>query len=489
LPYISDLEKSGIPTAWLIFHEETEKVKHDSTIYGVPELRTVVASRFSPGGVEEADKVAQPLLDALTKPLTAKEKKSGEWALKQERILFEGTLPEADKFYHQTEQIPRLLGAPFSVYTDGLPVIIPTEERVKEMLTGTSHDPDELITLQRNVNMGGEGPFASVEGASVKKKGDAVTFMPMYRTATVEQVAVNAVMAGCKPADFPVVLAMAESGGGTGDGRGGGGAFIVSGPIYKEIGMNVTNFIFGPGNPTNKALGRVGSLMWRNLGGYEETITTITTLGSPVTNGGFMIAEYTEGLPKGWKGLNEELGFKKKDSVLMTAQVGGGWNIGQQHMPGVYRSLQRTGHGAIARYLGVKGVVGPHNYLEYLTKDIWACHEGGFTLVLPQQMAQDLADFGFKTKESVYEWCWKKSFEPVAKYRMRGTPDFFTNGWLGIERTSGKHWKELPDDYMVPAGGQNPMKDYNIILCNMEETASARFSGGKGQAYSIDAWR
>jgi hypothetical protein len=93
LPYIVDLEQSGIPTVWLIYHEETEKVKHDSTIFGVPELRAVVASRFSPGGVEEAEKIAQPLLDALTKPLTAKEKKTGKWAPEHDRILFEGTYP------------------------------------------------------------------------------------------------------------------------------------------------------------------------------------------------------------------------------------------------------------------------------------------------------------------------------------------------------------------------------------------------------------
>ena len=197
------------------------------------------------------------------------------------------------------------------MYTDGLPVVIPTEERVKEMLKGTSHKPDELITLQRDMT---NGRFGAVESGYTRKKGEVVKFMPMYRTATVEQVAVNAVMAGCKPEYFPVVLAMAESGGGTGDGRGGGGAFIVSGPIYKEIGMNVTNFIFGPGNPANKTIGRVGSLLWRNLGGYEETVSTITTLGSPVTNGGFIFAEYAEGLPKGWKGLNEELGFKKNES-------------------------------------------------------------------------------------------------------------------------------------------------------------------------------
>jgi len=487
LPYLADLEVAGIPTVLVVFNEETEKVKHDAVIHGVPKLRFVVASRNSPGGVSEADKLVQPILDALTRPLTDEEKQKGEWAPKQPRILFEGTLPEAEEFYNQTIQIPRLLGAPFSMYTDGLPVVIPTEDRVAAMLKGTSHKPDEIITLQRDMVMGA-GPASAVERAINRKKGDVIEFMPMYRTATVEQVAVNAVMAGCKPEQFPVVLAMAEAGGGTGDGRGGGGSWLVSGPIYKEIGMNVTNFIFGPGNPVNKALGRVGSLMWRNLGGYEETISTITTMGSPISNGGFIYAEYAEGLPPGWKGLNEELGFKKDESVLMTAMAGN-WGIGQQHMPGVYRSLQRTGHGAIARYLGVKGKPGPHNYLAYLIKDIWATNEGGFTLVLPQQVAQDLWDYGFKTKQSIYEWIWKQSFEPVGKYRMRGMGDFTTNGWLGIEKTSGKPWRELPDDYMVPVGGDNPFSSYNIVVINMEETAPARYSGGHGQAYSIDVWR
>ena len=472
-----------------MFNEETEKVKHDAVLHGVPELRYVVASRNSVGGISEADKLIEPVLDALTRPLTDKEKQTGDWAPTQPRILFEGTLEDAEEFYNQTIQIPRLLGAPFSKYTDGLPVVIPTEQRVEKMLKGTSHKPDELIALQRDVHSRARGAFASVEVEAVRKKGEIVEFMPMYRTATVEQVAVNAVMAGCKPEQFPVVLAMAESGGGTGDGRGGGGAFIVSGPIYKEIGMNVTNFIFGPGNPVNKTLGRVGSLMWRNLGGYEETITTITTLGNPVTNGGFIFAEYAEGLPEGWKGLNEEMGFNKDESIIMTAQMMGGWGIGQQHAPGVYRSLQRTGHGAMARFLGVKGIPGPHNYLEYLVKDMWATMEGGITLVMPQQIAQDLCDYGFKSKESIYEWIWKKSFEPVSKFRMRGSQDFVTNGWLAIEKTSGKPWKELPDDYMVPAGGDDPFDSYNIVVINMEETAPARFGGDRGQAFSVDDWR
>jgi hypothetical protein len=485
LPYLASLEKEGIPTILVNFNEEEGKVVHDSTLHGIPKLRHLIASRNSVGGVTEAEYLLPLVIEELTRPLNEEEQESGLWAPHESRILFEGTLQEAEEFYNQVEYIPEILNAPFSRYTDGLPVVIPTEERVEAMLKGTSHKPDELITLQRDLEVRG---FGAIDMSTKRNKGDLVSYMPMYRSATVEQVAVNAVMAGCKPEQFPVVLAIAESGGGTGDGRGGGGAFMVSGPVYKEIGMNVTNFVFGPGNPVNKALGRVGSLMWRNLGGYKETVTTITTLGSPVTNGGFIIAEYAEGLPEGWKGLNEELGFGKDESILMQCMPGI-WGIGQQNMPGVYRSLQRTGHGAIARFLDVKGIPGPHNYLEYLTKNAWATNEGGFTLVMPQQIAQDLCDYGFKTKQEVYEFIWKKSFETVAEYRMRGMGDFVTNGWLGIEPTSGKPWKELSDDYKVPVGGTDPFQSYNIVLCNMEETAVARFSGGHGQAYSIDAWR
>jgi len=489
LPYLADLEQSGIPTVLLHYHEQKGKVLNDLKLYGIPHLRTVEADRKSPGGVEEADRVMPLLLEALTRPATSEEKKGGEWSTKKPRILFEGTIEEAEEFYSQTENITGCLDTPFCRYTDGLPVVIPTEERVMAMLKGTSHKPDEIITLQRDIELsGGDAVRARVK----KLKGDPVEFLPMFRRATVEQVAVNAVMAGCKPNQFPVALAIAESGGGTGDGRGGGGAFILSGPVIKEIGLTVTNNIFGQCNPVNKSLARLGSLLWRNLGGYKETVTTIMTVGNPVLNGGMVLGEYTEGLPPGWLGLNEEFGFKKNESVLMNVPVGhsnSAWGIGQEHMPGVYRSLQRTGHGAIARYLGVKGVVGPHNYLEFLCKDIWACREGGFTIGMPPQIAMDMYNYGFKTKQSIYEFFWKKSFEPMSKYRVRGTPDFRTNGWLGTEPISGKPWKDLPDDYMVPAGGDDPFRSFAVFVFNMEETQTARFTGGHHDAYCIDAWR
>ena len=79
----------------------------------------------------------------MTRPLTEKEKEGGMWIPPQPRVLFEGTLDEAEVFYQQTRYVRQPVNAPMAVYTDGFPIVVPTEERVKEMLTGTSHRPDE----------------------------------------------------------------------------------------------------------------------------------------------------------------------------------------------------------------------------------------------------------------------------------------------------------------------------------------------------------
>lgn len=483
MPYLKQLEEAGIPTVLIDFEDQDEFVKKEGLTLGAPNLRYIHASRTIRGPAD-VDNFIEPMLAALTRPLTDAEKQSGMWNPPRNRILFEGTLDEAQEFYQQTERLPGLLNAPYAKYTDGLPIIIPTEERVAAMLKHTSHKPDELITLQTEREL--TSVPEAIGGEPALSKGEPIRYMPSRMVATVEQVATNAVMAGCKPEYLPVVLAMAEAAAGTGDGRNGQG-FVVSGPIAGEIGMNFGFGLFGPGNPANKAIGRTADLMWRNLGGAIPSVTTTSNWGSPVTNGGFCFAEYAGGLPPGWEGLNEELGFKKDQSVLMATRPGA-WGMGNMFMPGVYRAFQKDGHGAMARLLGVKGVPGPHNWLDYIVDGLWATSEGGVTLVMVPEMAKHLYDIGFKSKDEVCEYIWKKSFEPVKEYRMRGMPDFTTNGWTTKEATSGKYWKELPDDYMVPAGGGFP--DANcILICGGEEETCHRFSGGHGPAYNIDIWR
>jgi hypothetical protein len=69
-----------------------------------------------------------------------------------------------------------------------------------------------------------------------------------------------------------------------------------------------------------------------------------------------------------------------------------------------------------------------------------------------------------------------------------------TNGWMGVEKQSGKPWKDLPEDYMVPAAGDDP-SDNCIIVCGSDEEVCVQITGGpRGifgfrPAYSIEAWR
>jgi hypothetical protein len=477
LPYLATLEKAGIPTVLVDLADQDNMVQEEALVNGVPHIRYLHASRTL-GGPEDVEQWIKPMMQELTRPLTEKEKEKGFWNPPQPRVLFEGTLDAAETFYSQTKWIPHPVNAPLAVYTDGFPVTIPTEERVKAMLKGTSHRPEEVLTLQADVKS---------QMGELRKKGDLIRFQPLKRTATVEKVAINAVMAGCKPEHLPVILAIAQSGCPIGTTNFPSQAVCLSGPIVKEIQMNIGVGMLGPGSAVNGPIGRAYQLMAVNLGGAVPGVNRMGCLGSPINNGGTCFGENMDALPPGWKGLNEELGFRKEDSVVMVMNMSGGV-VGSQFSPGGYRAFQKSGHGGLARRFDVKGKPGPHNWLEYIVPDLWASREGGYTFIMVPEMARHLFEFGFKTKDEIYEWMWKKSFEPLKKYRNRSWPDFRRNGWMGIEPTSGKPWKELPDDYMVPVAGDEPFANC-IIVAGGDEEASMQLGGGHDSGFNIDVWR
>lgn len=146
-------------------------------------------------------------------------------------------------------------------WTDGLPVVPPTERRVMAMLAGTTRSADEIVT---------EVP-------------------PDLHPATVEQIAVNAVMAGCKPEYFPVVLTAVEAACTSEFNMHGllattyfsGPVIIVNGPIARRLGMNSGNNVFGQGNRANLTIGRALQLVVRNLGGGRPGEVDMAMAGSP----------------------------------------------------------------------------------------------------------------------------------------------------------------------------------------------------------------
>ena len=200
-----------------------------------------------------------------------------------------------------------------------------------------------------------------------------------------------------------------------------------------------------------------------------------------------------DSLPPGWKGLNEEYDYGKNESIIYVMNLGRGGttNIHRtEFSPGGYRALQKSGHGGIARRLGVKGIPGPHNFFEYMLTELWAGREGGITFLMLPQMARHMYDLGFKSKDEIYEWLQKKSYVTMKEYRTHSWPDVQTNAWLGIEPTSGKPYKELPDDYMVPMIA-DPYDSCIIVTGGGEEYPQwlgARRGAGN-LAYSIDYWR
>ncbi len=476
MPYIAELEKSGTPTVVIDFEDQDNMLRSEALARGIPNVRFIHASRTLPGP-EDVDRMIDPIIQALTSPLTDKEKQTGRWEQPWQRIIFEGTMEEAHEFFHQTEYVPHPVNAPIAKFTDGLPVVVPTEERVAKMLKGTSHRPDEIVVFQHE--------------REDRPAGDPVRFHPMNWTATVEKVAACAVMAGCKPEYLPAVLAIAESGTYIASTHTFGQWLCVSGPYAKEIGMNSGCGMLGPGNVANSTIGRTYEIMARNLGGAIPGVNRMTCLGSPF-EGSRCCAENADGLPPGWMGMNEERGFRKDESIMLVIPHVNDGIRGIQFSPGGYRALQKSGHGGMARKLGVKGKPGPHNWLEHIVPEFWAGREGAKTIIMVPEMARHLYEYGFKSKEAVYEWLYKQSYMPLSQYRNFSWVDLSTNGWMGIERTSGKHWKDLPDDYMVPAAGFDP-SFFMIIVGGGDEEVSHQLSShrhlNKDPFYSIDAWR
>jgi hypothetical protein len=178
-------------------------------------------------------------------------------------------------------------------WSDGLPVVPPTPERVVAMLAGTTRAAEAII---------GRIP-------------------PDYAECTVEKAAINAVMAGCKPEYLPVVLTAVEAALAPEFGLHGvlattnaiGPVVMVNGPVARAIGMNARGNAFGQGNRANATIGRALQLIVRNVGGGRPGEIDRAVLGNPGKYT-FCFAEDEEG--SGWESFAVERGFAPGTSTV-----------------------------------------------------------------------------------------------------------------------------------------------------------------------------
>jgi hypothetical protein len=182
-------------------------------------------------------------------------------------------------------------------WTDGLPVTPPTDERVIAMLKGTPRKPDEIV---------GRMP-------------------PNLAECTVEKVAINAVMAGCRPEYMPVLLAAIEAAlepvftlhGVLATTYFSSPVIIVNGPIARRIGMNRGINALGQGNRANATIGRALNLIVRNVGGGRPGEVDRSTLGAPSK---FTLCFAEDESDSAWQPLAQSRGIRPGASAVTLFQ-------------------------------------------------------------------------------------------------------------------------------------------------------------------------
>ena len=183
-------------------------------------------------------------------------------------------------------------------WSDGFPVVTPTEERIARMLTGTDRDHDDVI-----------GPIP-----------------PAMEVATVRSVAVHALMAGCRPEYLPVVIAATELmlrgefnvNGVQGTMHGVAPMMIVNGPYAADIGIHGGNGCLGPGFRANATIGRAIRLILMNLGAGIPGVSSMTIFGMP-SRFTYCLTENMEDHP--WESLSVSKGYSGDENVITMAMV------------------------------------------------------------------------------------------------------------------------------------------------------------------------
>jgi hypothetical protein len=258
-------------------------------------------------------------------------------------------------------------------WTDGLPIVPPTPARVAELLRWTDREPREVVAV----------------------------LPPRQGEATVERLAVNAVMAGCRPEYFPVLLTAVEA---VAD-----PAFnldavqatthpvtpllIVNGPIGRQIGLNSGYNAFGQGFRANLSIGRALRLVLMNVGGGIPGSGDRSTQGSPAKIA-YCVAENEDANP--WEPLSVERGFARGASTVTAFPCEGPHNI-QDH-------FSTTGLGVLRTVAGAMGQAGSNNLLA----------RGWPLLSLGPEHAATVARDGF-SKRDVKEFVFEHARFPLGR--------------------------------------------------------------------------
>jgi hypothetical protein len=434
------LEEQGVPTVAVHTHVFARLVRSVARANGMPTTRQVfvpqpIVDRSADqlrAYIEGTDPVSkrpfiQGLIEGLSQALTDDDIRG---------VSFERTTPrlvEPDTEDHLHEHFESC------GWTDHLPIVLPTEERVARMLEGTSRTPETVVGKLRP------------------------TMFREYWEFTVEKVAVNAVMAGARPEYLPVILALLASGQTARSSSTNSFATfgVVNGPIRKEIGMGDGIGALGPYNHANATIGRAYSLASINLqGGSVPGDTYMGTLGNWY-NYSAIFAEAEERSP--WMPLHVQHGFEPDSSVATV--FFGGWYTQAGYGPReTWQEKFRHSFAAAEHYLPP-------------------------VIVMDPIAARGFVELGFDTKQKLIEWCARN-----ARITAR---EYWDNQWTqslqkplavaGVEPYATR--LAADPDSMIEVYTEDEIK---IVVAGGETQGAWKMFGGvhrPGYSVDIDAWR
>ena len=294
-------------------------------------------------------------------------------------------------------------------WTDGLPIVPPTEERVSECLDAAGFAPSDIIGIEQ----------------------------VRQRPIIAEKAAINAVLAGCLPAYMPVVVAVLDAMcdaqynlHGTSASTGGAAPFIVvNGPVRTLIGMNATHNVLGNGNRANATIGRAIRLVLINVLGVIPGEMDRSTLGHP-GKFTFCIAEDEEDSP--WAPLAQEREIPEGQSAVTVMAAGAPrqimneWTADPEQILETFAAEMR------------------HNMLTY---SVWA---GNYVLVIPKQLRDLLVAAGWQ-KRDIREYIFRSARVVRSDWAKIGKANIVDRSGGPMQEFTAL--KEPSDLLIVAAGG------------------------------------
>ena len=381
----------------------------------------------------KADAAFPDILKAATQWKSTAKLPPPEPAYPAKKVQFRGTAEDVNNFFFKKG------------WSLGLPIIPPTSERVKAMLKGTSHPPDEVVWI----------------------------VPPRKGVLTVEMAAVYAVMAGCKPEYMPVILAgieaMAEPaynwlGAATTTGTI-GPMMLVNGPIVKQLGIAYGTGAAAGGNHPNVSIGYALNLIGDIIGGSKAPDVDKSTLGSPADIVAYVFGENEDANP--WESYAVEKGFKATDNVVT--------------MKNVYPTIDMPDHTSSTPEAHMKWwshVVSPLLAIPLCLNP--TSNQFPYFIVLAPEHAKMLSNAGWK-KNDFRQTLWKSTRVPLSEW---STGDKM----CGIAPVS----KELQPSTLETLIPITPRpEDIDIIVAGGPGKHSQYFIPGHGIAISkrIDPWK